>query len=130
MSFLDDLQHCIDKIKNTDFTKIILTGDLNADPSTNNGKKLIDVCAENCFTMHINQPTRITETTSSCLDQIITNIPNFVRSTNISAPLTNCDHCTASANLLFRRKRPRHLKDKTVWDYNKADYDIFRGKLS
>ena len=102
VSFWDDLQHCIDKIKNRDFTKITLTGDLKADPSTNNDKKLIDICASNCLSMHINQPTKITETTSSCLDQVIANIPNFVRSTNTSAPLANCDHCTVSANLLFR----------------------------
>ena len=82
-----------------------------------------------CLTAHIDQPTRITESSASCLDQIITNIPNFVRNTSVLTPLANCDHCPISANLLFRRKKSPAFS-RSIWDYSKANYDVFRSKLS
>ena len=78
-NFWDELQYMIDltylgKVKN-----IILTGDFNADPSTADGRKLETFANVNAFTLHVNEPTRITERSSSILDQFITNIPEYVQ---------------------------------------------------
>ena len=55
-------------------------------------------------------------------------MPTFARNTNVSAPLANRDHCLISANLLFRRKKePTFIR--TVWNYEKANFDSFREKL-
>jgi len=79
----------IPMVKTSGIDEIIILGDLNADP--------VPTMVLN--TLHINEPTRITDNTSTCLDQIITNMPNFVRNTNVPGPLANCDHCLVSANL-------------------------------
>ena len=45
-------------------------GDLNGDFNTVDGRKLKDLCVSHHFHYLINEPTRITATTSTCLDQI------------------------------------------------------------
>ena len=48
----------------------------------------------NFFTLHVSQPTRITKTSSSCLDQILSNIPDKISNIDISAPVSTNDQCT------------------------------------
>ena len=115
--------------KATNIHNIILTGDLNSDLDTPNGRKLINFCNTNILTLHIDKPTRITGDTATCLDQIITNIPNFVKECKISPPISNCDHCVVSAKLLFRRKlEPTY--NRHIWDYEKANFEHFRNYLN
>ena len=78
---------------------------------------------------HIREPTRITSETSTCLDQIITNTPNYIKEPTVSPPIANCDHCVISAKLLFRRKKESSYP-RLIWQYNKADFDSFRGHLN
>ena len=129
VSFWDYFQDSLDKAKNSGIDKVVIMGDLNADPNTNHGRKLIDFCSTNSLAIHVKVPTRITETSSSCLDQIISNIPNFITTINVSPPLANCDHSVVSATLLFRRKKSP-CYTRFVWNYDKANFDIFREKLN
>ena len=73
----DELQYMVDLTHLGQVKSTILTGDFNADPSTPNGIKLLSVVNVNAFSLHINEPTRITETTSSILDQFMSNIPEY-----------------------------------------------------
>ena len=111
------------------FQNIILTGDLNADFSTAPGKKLDHFCKSNFLVPHIQEPTRITSTTSRCLDQIISNIPNFICKPCVLPPIANCDHSIVSVNILFRRKKEPVYK-RLIWEYDKANFNRFRECLS
>ena len=103
-------------------------GDFNADPRTSHGRKLISFSNANALTLHVQEPTRITDTTSSCLDQIVTNIPSFVKKVKVIPPVANNDHCTVAANLLFRHtKKP--CFDRSIWLFSKTDFDKFREAL-
>ena len=42
----------------------------------------------NNFTIHVNEPTRITETSSTVLDQFLTNIQDDVKEVAIHPPIT------------------------------------------
>ena len=53
---------------------------------------------------HIKVPTRITAESSSCLNQIISNIPNFVSSVNVEPPISINDHHTVNDNIRFHTK--------------------------
>ena len=128
VSFWTDLQASYDLASGASNGKIIMMGDLNADPSTNHGRKLNSFCTSNLLTLHIHDPTRITERTSTCLDQIITNIPNFVHSTSVLPPVADNDHCTVTAHLLFRHKKNSSF-ERFIWLYAKADFDEFRETL-
>ena len=103
--FWDSFQYIVDQDRNTGIDKTIIMGDFNADPTTSHGRKMIDFYIINNLSVHIHGPTRITETSSTCLDQIITNIPKFVSNVNVSIPLANCGHPVFSENLLFRLKK-------------------------
>ena len=58
--FLELLQANINMVRELDGPKIVITGDLNADPGTTDGKKLIEFIDNNDLTYHITEPTRIT----------------------------------------------------------------------
>ena len=103
---------------------ILLLGDLNADFGTNNGKKLLELCALHNLLCHIKDPTRITSETSSCLDQIISNIPNFVSSVNVEPPISTNDHHIISANLRFHIK-PDLPYYRRIWLYDQGNYEGF-----
>ena len=129
VSFWDDLQVSYDLAYSSSTDKIILMGDLNADFQTNHGKKLNSFCTSNNLTLHINEPTRITDRTATCLDQIITNVPSFVKDEAVLPPVADNDHCTVAANLLFRHKKNSSFQ-RFIWLYAKADFDVFRDSLS
>ena len=64
-----------------------MLGDLNADPNSNQGRKLYQLLNEQNFTALVREPTRITDTTSTVLDQIITNCLAFVNRTDVLLPV-------------------------------------------
>ena len=80
----------------------ILMVDFNVDISTSNGNKLTFLCNSINLTFHVHEPTRITERTTTCLNQIMTNIPNFVKNVKVLPPVGDNDHSTLAADLLFR----------------------------
>ena len=55
----------------------------------------------NFLTIHVNQPTRITETSATVLDQFLSNIPNSFENIQVLPPLATNDHCTISATQLI-----------------------------
>ena len=110
-------------------TQIIILGDLNADFATLNGRKLIEICLEYNLQCHINEPTRITQNTSSCLDQIISNIPNFIVQTTVDPPISTNDHCTVNAKINFKIGTEIPYQ-RHIWLYDKGDYVGFKQALS
>ncbi len=81
---------------------IIITGDLNADPSTHHGNKLMEFIEANKLTKLINVPTRITETSASELDQILTNCSSIIQEVDLLPPVSYNDHHTVSVRLNFK----------------------------
>ena len=99
----------------------MLLGDLNADFATINGRHLQEFCASQNMVHHINEPTRITQTSQTCLDQIITNMPNFIRSVSVLPPVSTNDHCTVDAELNFKLPVDKAYT-RLTWQYKDADY--------
>ena len=129
MSFWDKLQASLDNARNSGIHNIILSGDLNADFSTYPGHKLVHFASTNFLTLHVNEPTRITSHSATCLDQIISNIPNFIYDTCVLPPLANCDHCVVGAKVRFSYPAETAYK-RHIWEYGKADFGNFRTYLN
>ena len=128
-AFWDDFELNIEMVKETcRKSNLIIMGDINADLNTSNGKKLLDICQSQNLSHHINEPTRITDTTASCLDQILTNIPSLVTSTSVEAPICNNDHCTVGINVAFNIPKERNFF-RHIWLYEKCDISGFRNAL-
>ena len=127
--FWDNLQEALDKIYDGNVDKSILIGDLNCDMKTQHGSKMIQFCNNNNMYFINKTPTRITNDTSTVLDQIITSFPDSVNSCTVERPVGNSDHSTLcmelNINITNSRKLQRH-----IWLYDKADIELFHLKLS
>ena len=98
-------QDSMDKVMESNVTKVVIIGDLNADPSSADGSNLSMFCNLNNLQSLVNQPTRITENSATSLDQILTNIDHFIKRVNVEPPLSSCDHCIISSDFLFRLQK-------------------------
>ena len=123
------LDTVIDNIKQSNvFKYMFILGDLNADFNTNNGRKLIKLCNDQNLQYLIDEPTRVTSTSQTVLDQLLTNAPNFISNIDVSPPVSTNDHCTIGAKINFKisKKSPYH---RHIWLYKHANFDQFRAAL-
>ena len=126
--FWEEFSDTLNTIKNDLFGRIFILGDLNADFSTANGRKLKQMCHLQNLKCMISEPTRITSSSSSTLDQVLTNSPFFIKGVTVTPPISTNDHCTVGITVNFKVKKDVAYK-RTVWDYKKANFDEFRQKL-
>ena len=127
-SFYDDFQISLDNTLQSP-NHLIIIGDLNSDLNTNMGNKLKAFAHSNRLTIHINQPTRITERSSSVLDQCLTNCPALIKNTGVLPPLANNDHCTIFLNLKFKYSIGKSYR-RQIWKFSNADIEGYKGFLS
>ena len=120
--FWDNLQHVIENAVQLNYKNILIAGDLNSDFSTPQGTKLSNFAHANGLTIHIQDPTRITENTATILDQFISNCPEHVQNTEIYAPLSTNDHCTIGITIKFNVMKG-HSYFRHVWLYDRADFE-------
>ena len=127
--FWDHFDENLELVKsNSNVKNVVILGDINADLCTPNGRKLLELCQIHDLHCHVNEPTRITSQSSACLDQIITNIPNFVTSVQVDCPLSTNDHCTVGIDLAFKViLDPCYYRQ--IWLYEQGDYEGFSEAL-
>ena len=121
-NFWDELQYMTDLTYLGQVKAIIFTGDFNADPNAASSTKLSPFANVNAFTLHINEPTRITDRSSSILDQFVSNIPEFVQNCEVDTPLLTNDHCTVSITLRFKISKIQPI-ERLIWRYKYADFE-------
>ena len=125
------LQESIDLVKESGNHDIIIAGDLNADPDTRNGQLMKLFAESNNFSVHVEEPTRITKDKASILDQYISNMSWAIRKLNVLDPISTCDHCPVSVSLKLKNSysKPKAYT-RHIWQYHLADFDEFRKQLS
>ena len=101
IGYWEKLQSNIDHIRSLYNLMIFICGDFNADFKSRHGKHFIDFVNSNNFNYHVREPTRITPTGSTTLDQFVSNFPIFSKDVSILPPLPSCDHCVISVNIKF-----------------------------
>ena len=117
MHFWDDLQNMVDLAKIGMVKSIVIAGDLNSDENTQprNHNALMRFANSNSLCVHVDKPTRVTQTTSSVLDQFLSNIPDFVSEVQVSdAPLLTNDHLSIFMTLHFKVHKEKAY-DGLVW---------------
>ena len=77
---------------------------------------------------HIEEPTRVTASHATILDQFISNVPDFIKRTSVEAPVSTNDHCTIGLYLLFRIRKKKAYS-RLIWDFNHTNWDNFREAL-
>jgi hypothetical protein len=127
--FWTDLSQNLNQVYQSGINVILISGDLNADFGTRNGQRLQDFLNLHGLSALINEPTRITRSTSSILDQFLINIPSLTKDTLVLPPVSNNDHCTITTTLNVPLSKPKAYK-RTMWDFKNADFEKFRKELS
>ena len=120
LQFWDDFQAQIDGCKQGSISKLLIVGDLNADPNSVNGPYLIQFALQNHMLLHIDEPTRITDHSATILDQFISNMTDNITNTEVLPPVSTSevtsDHCTIALSLKFKISK-HHCYDRHIWDY-------------
>ena len=133
VEFWDDLQAMVDVAKQDRISKLLITGDLNADPNTIHGSYLQQFAIQNHLSILIDEPTRITENTATVLDQFVSNMTDQLLETAVLSPVstseTTSDHCTIAAKFNFHVNKVKCF-DRHIWDYKHADFNQFRSDLA
>ena len=127
--FWDKMQESVNLINSHDKLKILIAGDLNADPDTPAGVCMSDFVRTNEMHIHINEPTRITHHSQTILDQFISNVSNFVQSPTVRPPILSSDHCVISASLSFKLQKGSTYS-RRMWNFKESSFDDYRAKLS
>ena len=123
--FWDLFQESIDLAREADIPYMVITGDLNADPATPSGIRLHEFLLANSLVSHIDEPTRVTSTQASILDQFVSNVPDFIKGVTVEAPVSTNDHCTIGLHLLFRIRKQKAYP-RILWDFKHTNWDNFR----
>jgi len=126
--FWESLLDNIKFINETNLSRIILTGDFNADPSTRHGQLFQAFIEENSFTAFVNEPTRVTDVSATLLDQCITNFPPLIQKCEVIAPVGNSDHCTIAIYCRNEVIKEKPYK-RTMWQFNDESFEHFRNAV-
>ena len=129
VEFWDYFQCQLDQAERGSIKNILISGDLNADAKTAVGRYFASFLQQSHLSAHVDKPTRITAVSSTCLDQIISNIPYLFKNINIISPIGTSDHCVVAAQFGFNIDKLKCYQTK-VWCYKRADFDYFRPELA
>ena len=108
--------------------KSIIFSDFDTDFFNNPSQHLMDILNLHNLYQLTNSPTRITQTTNSCLDLIITQSPHLVTRT-VVPPAICSDHsapCAYIRNTLTKNKPFNRI----IYNYNKLDTNKFCNLLA
>ena len=126
--FWDNFSTSLDLVKEDAIKYMFILGDLNANFNTYQGNKLEQFCNAHNLSIHNHECTRITPTSATVLDQLLSNVPTFVRSIHVDPPVSTNDHSTLSAILNFKLKHDSAY-ERLIWDFKRADFTEFRKQI-
>ncbi len=119
-----------DSIENANpnlFNKILVVGDLNDDLLPDTPCHLLDIIETFQLFQFISEPTRITPTTETLLDPVISNHFNLVYQAGVIPPFCS-DHHGTYAVLNFSVKKVMPYK-KLIWSYDEGNYTALKEDL-
>ena len=87
--FWDNFGNVLENVKEDTTKYLFILGDINANFNTYQGDKLRRFCIMHTLNVHNFDYTRITPTSSTVLDQLLSNAPTFVRSVHVDPPVSH-----------------------------------------
>ena len=127
VEFWDKLDTIFENLINTNHN-IIITGDINVDMlKLQRNSHLKRLMTKYQLTNLVNSPTRITNTSATLIDILLTNNTNIFNYTEVLAPLCS-DHCPVLAHLCFKILKNKPFK-RTIYLYDQANWDTINNEL-
>lgn len=125
--FLDALDNVLRS--NNDKESIILTGDININimnlDTSSNAYEYMNVLAEHGLKVGINSPTRVCETTQTCIDHVMFRTKKYAESMVYKNSVT--DHYTILFKINIGARDPKFSKELII---NRIDFDALKNDLS
>ena len=121
------IEESIHKVNNTT-QKFIILGDFNNDILTNASPHLLQIMNRYQLTQYIKKPTRITESSQTCLDLILCQCPSIIVSTDV-LPAVCSDHSVPYARIKNEVPKNQSFK-RIIYNYNKLDIEKFCNLLN
>ncbi len=117
-------------IKNVSSTphKFIVLGDFNTNFLSNPSPQLLDVINFNNLQQVVTHPTRITETSATLLDLVLTSCIDIISHVDVLPPVCS-DHSVPCVKLIHKIKHSPSFK-RTIYDYRKLDVEKLSNELS
>ena len=107
---------------------LIILGDFNQDIlKINSNSPFLRILSKYNLQNIINEPTRVTNTTSTCIDLLLTNHKSIINNSQVLPPF-NSDHSTITAEITYKTYKAQAYK-KTIWKYEEADKNLIKNKL-
>ena len=132
--FLLSLENLLCNIRNKDWAFTILLDDVNASSisswvhniTNNEGTQIESISSLYGFSQLMSEPTHILQNSSSCIDPIFTDQPNFVINSGIKPSLhENYHHQITYAKFNLQIIYPPPYQ-RLAWDYKNANAKSFK----
>jgi hypothetical protein len=108
--------------------KYIILGDFNSDWHNAPSHHLTNIINRFQMKQFINEPTRVTDATSTCLDLVLSPCHHFVTQANVLPEICS-DHRVPCVKI--KNAKPKHKSNKrTIYNYSKLDQTKFDALLS
>ncbi|MCG8045232.1 MAG: reverse transcriptase domain-containing protein [Candidatus Thiodiazotropha endolucinida] len=129
VDYWDNFENNIERASDQNCDMIIV-GDLNHDilSKTISNSHLLRIMSKFNLENLIHEPTRITDTSQTCLDLIITNHTSIINNTEVLPPFQS-DHSTIAAEITSKTYKTQSFK-KTIWKYEEADIPAIENNLN
>ena len=103
-------------------------GDFNQDIlKINSNSPFLRILSKYNLQNIINEPTRVTNTTSTCIDLLLTNHKSIINNSQVLPPF-NSDHSKITAEITYKTYKAQAYK-KTIRKYEEADKNLIKNKL-
>lgn len=132
-SLWQDIEHSIDLAFSTNYSNIVITGDLNVDYLKQNphSRYLTNIITNYNLVQMVTEPTHYTTTSNSLIDLVLVNTVNFVKEIKVGENFLDQPlryHCPIYCFLYFPKIHTPSFK-RQIWLYDRGDYNKFRDKL-
>lgn len=131
-TYFSNFDSIIDKVLSVRTDLVLLGGDFNArskfwwsdDVDSTEGHILYDIGNKHSLYQLIDQPTRVTANSRSCLDLIFCNSLGHILSTDVTPPISFSDHSVTQLKLDLQCEAVNVPHVKRIWKYSLVNYDI------
>ncbi|MCG7869883.1 MAG: hypothetical protein JAY74_26365 [Candidatus Thiodiazotropha taylori] len=132
VEYFNLINESFDRAYNTNINDTIILGDFNYNMQNANNNKLLDLIQQYNLKQLIQEPTHFTESSESIIDLILVRNVNNVITSGVYDTFIESQvryHCPVMCVLKFKKCLSKPYK-RRVWNYDKADFNLFRNLLS
>lgn len=132
VEYFNLIKESVDRAFNTNIKDILILGDFNYNMLNQTNNKMFDLIQEYNLQQLIEEPTHYTESSESLIDLILARNPSNVITSGVYDTFVENPiryHCPIICVLKFTKPLHKCYK-RRIWNYDKADFNLFRGLLS